>query len=67
MDERLAGEVGLRPRHLDERELERQPRVAALALVLEHDGEQVDEAQHRGLGQLVGLLPEPVPRLLRER
>ena len=67
MDKRLAGEIGLRTRHLDERELERQPRIAALSLVLEHDREQVDQAQHRGLGQLVRLLPQPVPRLLRER
>ena len=44
--DRLAREVGAGPRHLDERELERQARVAALAHVLDGDGEQVDQPEH---------------------
>ena len=34
---RLAGEVGAGPRHLDERELERKPRIAALPDVVDGD------------------------------
>ena len=44
--ERLALEIGLRAGHLHERQLERKPRVATLAHVLDRDGEQVDQAQH---------------------
>ena len=62
--ERVAREVGLRARDLDERELERQPRVAALAHVVDGDREQVDQAQHGRLGQLVRLLAEALARLL---
>ena len=60
---RLAREVGARPRHLDERELERQARVAALADVVDGDGEQVDEPQHLGLAELVRLGAQPLARL----
>ena len=49
MDERLTGEIGLRTRHLDERELERQPRIRALSLVVQHDREQVEKTEHGGL------------------
>ena len=62
--ERIAGEVGLRAGDLDERELERQPRIAALAHVVDGDREQVDQAQHGRLGQLVRLLAEALARLL---
>ena len=41
--QRLARQVRRRPRHLDERELERQARIAALAHVVDRDGEQVDQ------------------------
>ena len=67
MREGVAREIGLRAGDLDERELEWQPRVATLAHVLHRDGEQVDQAQHGRLGQLVGLLPEPLARLLGHR
>src|SRR5436305_8451711 len=50
---RLAREVAGRPRHLYERELERQARVAALAHVVDRDREQVD-------GPKQGRLPERV-------
>lgn len=43
MDERFTGEIRVRTRHLYERELERKAWVGALALVVEHDGEQVDQ------------------------
>ncbi len=43
--ERLAREIGLRPRHLHERELERKARVGALPSVLDRDREEVDEPQ----------------------
>ena len=52
----LAFEVGGRARHLDERELERKARVAALAHVLDGDREQVAEPEHGRLAELVGLL-----------
>ena len=65
--ERLAGEIGVRPGHLHDRELEREPRVAALAHVLERDGEQVDEAQDGRLRKLVRLLAEELLRLLGHR
>ena len=64
MREGFAGEVGVRARHLHERELERKPRVGALPRVLDGDREQVDEAQDGGLGELVGLLAEELLRLL---
>ena len=63
--DRLALEVGGRPRHLDERQLERQPGVAALAHVVDRDREQVAEAQHGRLAELVCLRAKPLPRLLR--
>ena len=62
--ERVARQVGLRARDLDERELERQARVAALAHVVDGDREQVDQAEHGRLGQLVRLLAEALARLL---
>ena len=65
--DRLAGEVARRARHLDERELERQARVAALAHVVDRDREQVDQAQHRRLAELVRLRPQPLARLLARR
>ena len=64
---RLAREVGRRARHLDERELERQPRVAALAHVVDGHGQEVHQPQHRALAELVRLLAQPVPRLLGHR
>ena len=64
--ERLALQIRLRPRHLDQRELERQPRIAALPEVVERDSEQVDQPQHGRLGQLVRLLAQPVAGLLRD-
>ena len=64
---RLAREVGRGPRHLHERELERQARVAALAHVLDGHGQQVDEPQHRRRRQLVRLLAQPVAGLLGHR
>ena len=67
MRERLAGEIGVRPGHLHDRELERQPRVAALAHVLERDAEQVDEAQDGRLRELVRLLAQELLRLLGHR
>ena len=67
MRERLAREVGVGPGHLDERELERQSRVATLALVVHRDREQVDEAQHRRLGKLVRLLTQAVARVVGQR
>jgi hypothetical protein len=65
--ERLAREVGVRPCHLDERELERQAGVAALAHVVDGDRQQVDQAEHRRLGQLVRLLAQALARLLGHR
>ena len=62
--ERLAREVGAGARHLHERELERQARVAALAHVVDGDREQVAEPQHRRLRQLVRLLAQPLARLV---
>ena len=65
--ERLAREVRAGPRHLDERELERQARVAALAHVVDGDGEQVAEPQHGRLAELVRLRAQPLARLLGDR
>ena len=62
--QRLAGEVGAGARHLDERELERQPWVGALARVLDRDGKQVAEPQHGRRRQLVRLLAQPLARLV---
>ena len=56
-----------RPRHLDERELEREPRVAALAHVVDGDGEQVDSRSTVACGELVRLLAQPLARLLGHR
>ena len=64
MCERLAREIGCGPRHLYERDLERQARIGALANVVDCDGEQVDEAQHRRLRNLVRLLTQALLRLL---
>ena len=64
---RLAREVGAGPRHLHERQLEREPRVAALPDVVHRDVEEVDQAQHLGLGELVGLRAEAVARLRSHR
>ena len=61
---RLAREVRRRSSHFHERELEGQARVAALAEVLDRDGEQVAESQHRRLRELVRLLAQSVARLL---
>ena len=62
--DRLAGEVDARARHLHERELEREPRVAALAHVVDGHGEEVAQAEHRRLRQLVRLLAQPLARLV---
>ena len=67
MDKRFARQIRLWPSHLDERELEWEPRVAALPLVLDHDREKVDQTQHGGLRKLVRLLAQPVARLLGQR
>ena len=64
MGERLARHVCLRARHLDESELERQPRIAALTHVVDCKGQEVDQAEHGRLGQLVGLLAKALARLL---
>ncbi len=61
-DSRERSECG--PRHLHERDLERQPRIGTLADVVDRDGEQVDESQYRRLGNLVGLLAQALLRLL---
>ncbi len=63
----LPGEVMARPGHLDERELQRQAWIAALAHVLDGDGEQIDEPQHLARGELVRLRAEALPRLLGHR
>ena len=65
--QRLAGEVGAGARHLHERKLERQPRIGALARVLDRDGEQVAEPQHGRRRQLVRLLAQPLARLVGDR
>jgi hypothetical protein len=65
--ERLAGHVRRRARHLHERELERQARVAALAKIVDGHGEQVDQPHDRRLAELVRLSREPLPRLVRQR
>ena len=57
----------MRSRHLDDRELERQPRVASLTHVLDRDGEQIDEPQNRRLGELVRLLAQELLGLLGHR
>ncbi len=54
--ERITRQVGLGPGDLDERELEWQPRVAALPHVVDGDREQVDQAEDGRFGQLVRLL-----------
>src|SRR5205807_3304457 len=64
---RLAREVAGRPRHLYERELERQARVAALAHVVDRDREQVDEPKHGRLAELVRLGAQPLASLLARR
>ena len=65
--ERLAREVRVRARDLDDRELEREARVAALAHVLDRHREQVDESQDGRLRKLVRLLAEELLRLLGHR
>ena len=62
-----ARQVGAGPRHLDERELERQPRVAALAHVVDGDREQVAEPEHGRLAELVRLRAQALARLLGHR
>ena len=64
---RFARQVGGRPGHLDERELERQARVAALAHVLDGHSQQVAKPQHSRLADLVRLLAQPLARLLGHR
>ncbi|MBA3375002.1 MAG: hypothetical protein H0U00_04185 [Actinobacteria bacterium] len=64
--ERLAGQVGVRPRHLHERELEREPRVAALAQVLDGYSEEIDQPEHGRLGKRIRLLAQELLRLLRD-
>jgi hypothetical protein len=53
--ERLAREVGPGARDLDERELEGEARVAALAHIVDGDGEEIDEANHVRFADLVRL------------
>ena len=65
--ERLAREIRRRAGHLHERELEREPRVGALADVVHRDCEEVDEPEHRRLGQLVRLLAQALLHLLGDR
>ena len=67
MGKGLAREIGVRARHLHERQLERQPGIAALSHVVDGDRQQVEEPQHGRLRQLVRLLGEPLTRLLRDR
>ena len=62
--ERLAREVRGRARHLDERELERQTRVAALPHVVDRHREQVDEPQNGRLLELIRLRAEALSRFL---
>jgi hypothetical protein len=64
--DRLAREVGARPCHLDERELEREAGVAALADILDRDGEEVDQPQDLRVAELVRLRAQPLPRLRRD-
>ena len=65
--ERLVRQVCAGPRHLHERELERQPGIAALAHVVDGNREQVAESQHRRLADLVRLCAQPVTCLVRHR
>src|SRR5215212_3435875 len=62
--ERLTGEIRSGTRDLDQRQLERQARIAALAHVLDRDGEQVDEPDHGRLAELVRLCAQTFTRLL---
>ena len=57
----------MRARHLHERELERQSRVGTLPDVVDRHGEQVDQAEHRRLGQLIRLLAKKLLRLFGHR
>ena len=52
---------------LDERQLERQARIAALTHVVDCDGEQVDQPDDCGGGQLVRLLAQPLACLVGHR
>src|SRR5438874_8829477 len=61
---RLPRKVGRSPRHLDERELERQALIGPLAHVLDGHGEQVAEAEHGRLAELVRLLVQALAHLL---
>ena len=65
--QRLLREVGARARDLHERELERKARVAALAHVVDCQGQEVAEPQHARLGELVRLREELLARLLGDR
>ena len=67
MGKRLVREVGMRARHLDDRQLERKPGVSSLAHVLDRDCEEIDESQHCRLGQLVCLLSQQLLRLFGHR
>src|SRR5581483_8791957 len=61
--ERLAREIRRWPRHLHQRKLERQARVAALPHVVHRDREQVDQTDDGRGGQLVRLLAQALARL----
>ena len=63
MGDGLAREIRCGTRHLHERQLERQPWVAALAHVVDRDGEQVAEPQNGRLAELVPLLVQPFTHL----
>ena len=65
--QRLAREIRARPRHLHERQLERQARVAALPHVLDRDVQQVDQPDDRRRAELVRLLAQPLARLVGDR
>ena len=63
----LARQIRRGSRHLDERELERQPRIGALPHVLDGDRQQVAEAQHGRFSELVRLLAQPLANLFGDR
>ena len=65
--ERLAREIRARPRHLHERQLERQARVAALPHVVDRDVQQVDQPDDGRRAELVRLLAQPLARLVGDR
>src|SRR5262249_40827109 len=57
----LAGKIRRRPRHFDERELERQTGVGALAHVLDRYGKEITQPEHGRFAELVRLLVQPFP------